>query len=207
MRWPRPSPPMTEALLALAGGGALFGLAASLERGFDLGPVAGAWLEEVGKTLLLLGFGLLWSRRIVPERQPRRAERTRALGIARGLSLGLVAVSVFVLIENLAFFAAFPEAGILDRLLWSTPGHLVAALLEALGLLALLRGERFGPLRAGVALILAGGWHTGLNLLASGPLAGSYFLAGSAVALLAALTLLFLFLGQAYLGGFLHGAD
>lgn len=200
MRVPRPSRQLVEALWVLAGGAALFGLAAGLERGFELGPVSGAWLEEAGKTLLLLGFGLLGNRRAIPE-------RTRALGIARGLSLGLVAVSVFVLIENLAYFAAFPEAGILGRLLWSTPGHLVAALLEALGLLALLRRERFGLLRAGAALALAGAWHTGLNLLASGPLAGSHFLAGSAVALLATLTLLFLFLGQAYLGGFLHGAD
>ncbi len=200
MRGPCPSRPVVEALWVLAGGAALFSLAAGLERGFELGPVSGAWLEEVGKTLLLLGFGLLGNRRAMPE-------RARALGIARGLSLGLVAVSVFVLIENLAYFAAFPEAGILSRLLWSTPGHLVAALLEALGLLALLRRERFGPLRAGAALVLAGAWHTGLNLLASGPLAGSQFLVGSLVALIAFVSLLFLFLGQAYIGGFLHGAD
>ncbi len=207
MRWLRLSHPLGEAVLALAGGCALFGLAAGLERGLGLGPVSGAWVEEVGKVLLLLGFGIRGLRRAAPERQSRRADRAKALAAARGLSLGLVAVSVFVLIENLAYFAAFPEAGILDRVLWSTPGHLAAALLEALGLLSLLRRSRFGVLKAVTALTLAGAWHTGLNMLASGALAGPHFLAGSLVALLAFVAFLFLFLGQAYLGGFLHGAD
>lgn len=207
MRGFRPSQPMVEAFLAGAGGVALFGVASGLERGFGLGPVSGAWVEEVGKAVLLLGFGAAGVRRAVKPGAPRRAGRVRSLGAARGLSLGLVAVAVFVLIENLAYFAAFPEAGILSRLLWSTPGHLAAALLEALGALALLRGSRFGVVKAVTVFALAGAWHAGLNLLASGALAGPHFLAGALAALLAALSLLFLFLGQAYLGGFLHGAD
>lgn len=207
MRGFHPSQPIMEAFLTLAGGVALFGVASSLERGFGLGPVSGAWVEETGKAALLLGLGAAGVRRAVKQGAPGRAGRARSLGAARGLSLGLVAVAVFALIENLAYFAAFPEAGILSRLVWSTPGHLAAALLEALGALALLRGNRSGIFKAVAALVLAGAWHTGLNLMASGALAGPHFLAGSLAALLAALSLLFLFLGQAYLGGFLHGAD
>jgi hypothetical protein len=130
------------------------------------------------------------------------------MGTARGLSLGLAAVAVFVIAENLAYFSAFPEAGILKRLLWSMPGHLVAALLEALGALGLLRRrDRWGGLLAGLSLGLAISWHGALNLLASGTLTLQVFAAVALLANLLLLGLLHLFLDRAYLGGFLHGAD
>jgi len=139
--------------------------------------------------------------------------------MARGLSLGLVAITVFIGVEHLAYCAAFPEAGILTRLLWSLPVHLVAALVEALGALALLQqvnaeaeGRPWaralrGPGACCGALALAAAWHGGANLLVSGRLALPVFVTGACLAHLLFLILLSRFLTQAYLGGFLHGAD
>jgi len=206
---------LLEAGLAGMAGGLLFGLTAGLERHFGAGPISSALLEELGKTVLLLGFGLsgLGS---APDRNPLRAARSRALGLARGLSLGLVAVTLFAGAENIAYLIAFPEFGVLGRLLWSLPVHLVAALLEALGLLFLLRwlGTRSG-LRwrlVGVACALAGlalasTWHAAANLLVADRLGPGSFAAGVATALLLFLVLMSQFLRQAYLGGFLHGAE
>ncbi len=208
MKRPALPPPLAAVVAVLTGGLALYGGVAWVERILQMGPISGAVLEEAGKGLVILAFGWSGSRKPALERRSTQRIRSRALGAARGISLGLVAVAVFVLAENLAYAEAFSEAGILKRLLWSVPGHLTAALLEALGALHLLRRrDLIGGLLAGGGLILAAAWHAGLNLLASGPLGGALFAGGSLLASLSFVMLLFLFLGHAYLGGFLHGAD
>ena len=202
-----------EGVAAVLAGLLLYGAAAGIEAFAGTGPVAAATVEELGKAALLLGFCWL-DRDTVRERNPRREARGRRLRLARRLSLGLVAVTVFVGVENLAYLAVFPEAGVLARLLWSLPVHLTAALLEALGLLLLFdrlaaRGRRR---LAGVFLGLGGlglawAWHLGANLLVSGRLTSPVFAAGVVVANLCFLVLMVQFLRKAYLGGFLHGAD
>jgi hypothetical protein len=200
--------PAVEALLVLVGGLSLYGAASGLEIALGTGPVGGALLEETGKALVILVAGWLGGRKAVSERHPRRQIRATNLGIARGLSLGLSAVAMFVLAENMAYFSVFPEAGILKRLLWSMPGHLVAALLEALGSLWLLRRcDWRGALLAGMSLVLAVLWHVAMNLLATGPLTALVFTTGALLAPSLFLILLLLYLDRAYLGGFLHGAD
>lgn len=203
-----------DAALAGLAGCLLFGAAASVERGLGLGPKGSACLEELGKSVLLLAFGW-FSQGAFLERNPLRQARFRALGCARGLSLGLVAVTVFAGAENLAYLIAFPEFGVLGRLLWSLPVHLVAALVEALSLLFLLRGWSLetGPRwrLAGCAcavggLGLASAWHATANVLVSEPLVPGVFTGGVAISLLLFLVLLSQFHRRAYLGGFLHGA-
>lgn len=195
-----------EALVAVTAGLALYGAAAGLGTAGGGGPVFSALLEELLKAALLLGFG--WAgRRMGGEDNPRRLARCRALGLARGLSLGLVAVTVFAGAENLAYLAAYREAGVLARLLWSLPVHLVAALLEALGVLCLFRGRLAGSAFGCGLVALAMGWHAAANLLAAHRLAFPAFAGGVAVANLLFLILLLQYLRHAYLGGFLHGAD
>ena len=136
------------------------------------------------------------------------------MALARGLSLGLVAVAVFAGAENLAYLIAFQEAGVLARLLWSLPVHLVAALAEALGVLLLFRWRGSGPAEARGRLPLVGEPVPGLRLAPgrqparlriTSPLRPSRL--GVVIANLLFLVLLLQFLRQAYLGGFLHGAD
>lgn len=215
--------PLLEGLAAGIAGLALYGAAAGIEIALGSGPAAAALLEELGKAGLLLLSGWLgirtraeWTKR---ERNPARRARSQALALARGLSLGLVAIALFAGIENVAYLIAFPEAGVLGRLLWSLPVHLVAALLEALGAVFLFthpatRIEAHRPLRSLTgplvwtgALVLATAWHLSANLLASGRLTFPLFTTGVVIAHLLCLALLFRFLRQAYLGGFLHGAD
>jgi hypothetical protein len=194
-----------EAVLAALAGLLLYAAAAGLETVLDAGPTLSAILEELGKTMLLLVFG--WSGRV------GASVRQRVLGLARGLSLGLVAVTVFAAAENMAYLLAFQEAGVLARLLWSLPVHLVAALAEAWGVLILLRGREtsrraiLGTLCWFAGLCFACAWHIGANALASVHLAASTFAGGVALAILLFLVLMSQFLKQAYLGGFLHGAD
>jgi drug/metabolite transporter (DMT)-like permease len=94
--------------------------------------------------------------------------------------------------------------------------HLVAALAEALGVLFLFRnleGKRtlrrtlVGISLGFASLCLAGAWHMGANVLVSERLDPMVFAAGVVSANLLFLLLLSQFLKQAYLGGFLHGAD
>lgn len=204
---------LVPALLAGAAGGLLFGAAAGLEGRLGAGPLLSALLEEAGKVTLLLLFGGLGQG---PARglATRRETRSRGLALARGLSLGLVAVTVFAGAENLAYLLAFPEFGVLERLLWSLPVHLVAGLLEALGVLFLFRWletkSGFRWRAAGLAsclgaLGLAVCWHGAANLLAAEHPAAVP--GGAVVAFLLFLVLLPQFLGRAYLGGFLHGTD
>jgi len=202
-----------EGAAAVLAGFLLYGLAAGIEAFAGTGPLVAATVEELGKASLLLGF--CWQGwKGGPERNPRREARGRLLRLARRLSLGLVAVAVFVGVENLAYLAAFPEAGVLARLLWSLPVHLVAALVEALGFLLVFRRLAGGrrPGLAGAALgsgglVLAWAWHLGANLLVSGRLTPKVFTAGVVIANLLFLVLMMQFLRKAYLGGFLHGAD
>lgn len=220
-RLPRPRA-LQEGVLAVAGGLALYGASAGIEIATGAAPVMGAGVEETGKAALLLLAGWLGGRHpraCHPAQHPRAMPRSQALGTARGLSLGLVAITVFIGMENLLYCFAYPEAGVLARLLWSLPVHLVAALAEALGALALLQrpdtrsqdrrwvrilrgpGVWFGSLACATA------WHGVANLLVLGRLAWPIFLAGASLATLLCLVLLSRFLTQAYLGGFLHGAD
>ena len=193
----------------------LYGVMAGIESGLGMDLTVAAILEELGKAMVVLGFGWYGRRAAHEGPLPRLAQR-RALGLARGLSLGLVAVAVFAGAENMAFLVAFREAGILARLLWSLPVHLVAALLEALGVVFLFRGmegrANFRARLVGVflwssSLCLAGVWHRGANALVSVRLASSTFAAGVVIANLLFLVLLSQFLKQAYIGGFLHGAE
>jgi len=216
-RWPWSSS-LQEGALAVAAGLALYGASAGIETATGATPIMGAVVEETAKAALLLLAGWLGGRR--PKAcHPAQRPRAQALGMARGLSLGLVAITVFIGMENLAYCSAYPEAGILARLLWSLPVHLVAALVEALGALALLQqpeppspDRRWGRALRGPgawfgALGCAAAWHGGANLLVSGRLPWPVFLAGAILATLLCLVLLSRFLTQAYLGGFLHGAD
>jgi hypothetical protein len=211
-------PGVMDGGLAIAAGLVLYGAMAGIELALQADPRISAILEELGKALLLLVSG--WrgglGRRAILERNPVRLTRWLALGTARGLSLGLVAVAVFIGAENLGYLIAFPESGVLARLLWSLPVHLVAALAEALGALFLLRQlavkgairNRLAGLSAWTgALVLAMAWHLTANLLVSHHLEPWTFTAGMVIANLLFLVLLLQFLKQAYLGGFLHGAD
>ena len=202
-----------DGVLAVLTGLLLYGGAVGSETVLGTNLSGSALLEELGKALLLLTFG--WCG-IARAGHCSRQGRARALGLARGLSLGLVAIGVFAGIENLAYLLAFREAGVLARLFWSLPVHLVAGLLEALGVVFLFRGlagERRPRARVGgvslwlSSLCLAFAWHRGANLLISAELAPSAFLGGIVLANLLFLFLMAQFLKQAYLGGFLHGAD
>lgn len=189
----------------------LYGAAAGVEAGLGAGPAVSAVLEEFGKMVLLLGFGWRGWGSTREGRLPRQI-RARILGLARGLSLGLVAVAVFAGAENLAYLVAFQEAGVLARLFWSLPVHLVAGLLEALGVIRVFRGLERAQGLVGVSLALASlglacAWHLGANLLLLEHLSSATFLGGVVVANLLFLVLLWQFLKQAYLGGFLYGAD
>ena len=208
-------PVCQDGVTAVVAGLLLYAAATGVETFLTAGPMVSAILEELGKMLLLVGFG--WSgRSAARERHPLRQARARALGAARGLSLGLVAVVAFAGAENLGYLIAFQEAGILARLLWSLPVHLVAALSEALGVLFLLRcleGKRdFRPRLVGISAWFAGtglamAWHVGANILVSNSLTPSVFAGGVVLANLLFLVFMLLFLRQAYIGGFLHGAD
>lgn len=201
--------------MALGSGMALFFVAAWVQRYLPLGPMVAVLEEEAGKAGLILlgGFWRVHSVRgfAALENNPGRRARTLGMGLARGLSLGLVAVCSFAAAENLAYLLAFPEGGVLARLFWSLPIHLVSALLEALGALLWLRGPHrrpwVGPLAWVVSLAAAVGFHLGANHLASSALPFSLFLSGVIVANALFVALLAVYLRQAYLGGFLHGAD
>jgi hypothetical protein len=208
-------PVCKDGVLAVTAGLLLYAVAAGLETVLRTGLWSSTLLEELGKAVVLLVFGGTWRNTARAGRTVRQA-RSRALGLARGLSLGLVAIAVFAGAENMAYFLAFREAGVLARLFWSLPVHLVAGLVEALGTVLLFRClERKPGFRARLggmslwfsSLCLACAWHGGANGLVSGHLASSTFLGGIVIANLLFLVLLSQFLKQAYLGGFLHGAD
>jgi hypothetical protein len=207
-----------EVLLVGAGGLALYGFATV--AGYR-GPVIAAALEETGKALLLLGAGAMGvraTRGAAPmERSEARRRRAARLGLARGLSLGLASIGCFACLEHLAYAIAFPEAGILDRLLWVMPVHLGSALVQALGTLLLVRSflapgtwrartlRGFLPWLLGFALALA--WHGGANLLVTGLPSPRLLLLGGLAGWGIASFLLLRFLRHAYLGGLLHGLD
>jgi hypothetical protein len=210
--------PLLECLVAMGAGLGLFGLMAALEIHFKTGLLASALLEESGKALLILVFGWLGMRvrtgSAQSEASPARRKRALFLGAAHGLSLGLLATAVFIGAENLDYLIAFPEAGVLERLLWSAPVHLVAALTEALGSIVLLRSLEMRGWRrlARLALwlgtfLLAWGWHAGANQLVSRELSPTVLGAGIVIANVFFLVLLARFLRHAYVGGFLYGAD
>ena len=226
MTLPRPARPLREGGAAVACGAGLFAAAAAIERAAGSGVAVSAVLEECGKALLLLVWGFYgWesaARGGAPTLSRARRRRELLLGEARGLSLGLVSIAVFVAAENLAYFAAFPEAGILTRLAWAVPVHLVAALLEAVGALLFLRAltlwaqrtearSWLGPALGCLAWLasLGGGaaWHTAANLLVERGLDTKSLVAGSLAGSTLAVLLFALFLRRAYIGGFLHGAD
>jgi hypothetical protein len=206
---------------------ALYGIAAAVEIAGSSSPAASALIEEGLKAALLLGaavLGLRVSRGRAVERPSLRRERLLRLAAARHLSLGLVAIAAFAGAENIAYFAAFPEAGVLGRFLWSMPVHLVAALVEALGLLPFvaLRAERIArplggpqgalrPLKAGAlwcaSLAAAASWHLAANTLVSSGQLPEIFPVGAAVNLALLALLMGGYLNRAYIGGFLHGSD
>jgi hypothetical protein len=198
-------PPLEAASVATAG---LFLYAAALvpERLLSASGGLSALIEEMLKTLTIAAFALAGARSAArmagTERSSIRRARAIRLGSARKTSLALAAVAVFAAIENLSYFLAFPEAGIAARLVWSLPVHLVAALAEALGVLALAaslaraRAARMGgkpeSLKrrlASLSAFLAGAgsgflWHWTANALAAGGqgggLPGPSFLADGA---------------------------
>ena len=129
-------PAFMDGALAVLTGLLLYGGAVGSETVLGTNLSGSALLEELGKALLLLAFGWCGTARAG---HLSRQGRARARGLARGLSLGLVAIGVFAGIENLAYLLAFREAGVLARLFWSLPVHLVAGLLEALGVVFLFR--------------------------------------------------------------------
>jgi hypothetical protein len=195
-------------------------LVSGIEVGIQAGTVVSVELEELSKASLLLLFGYLGVQtgQSGGERHPVRRARARALDFARGLSLGLVAIVIFAGAEDLLYLHAFPEAGVLARLAWSLPVHLVAGLLEALGTVSLFRHPAgaiaIRRVRTWVGLFfwvgslgLAAAWHLAANQLASGPLPFPLYLAGAVTAFLLLVALLSAFFRQAYLGGFLHGAE
>ena len=163
-----------------------------------------------------------------------RERRLGRLAEARRISLALVATAVFAAAENLAYFAAFREAGVLGRLLWSMPVHLSAALAEALGALGLagawsrpaaaehagrlgigaLRDAAFAAARrarrplACLASLAAGtAIHAAANAVASGPAGRVAPVIGAFAGLPILAALAAAFVDRAYIGGFLHGTD
>ena len=175
-------PALMEGGLVVVAGLALYGAAAGIEIALGANHNVSALLEELEKSVLIMLFGWLGIRARAAswEHSPAKQARSLALGAARGLSLGLVAVTVFAGAENLGYLIAFPESGVLTRLLWSLPVHLVAALTEALGALCLfhwLGGT--GKLKRRLAglpiwigtMVLAMAWHLAANLLVSNRLA------------------------------------
>ena len=205
---------LAQGILALALGVSLFELAAFVERRTGMGALPSAFLEEAGKAALILGFGLFGLR-------SERARRAALLSGARGLCLGLVGVAIFVAAENLAYFLAFPEASVLERLVWTLPVHIVAALLEAIGALVLLRalaplpkgrkvepGElALGIVAFGLALLGAAAWHWAANLLVLAGLSTRNLVLGALTGSGLAVLLFTLLLRRAFIGGFLDGTD
>jgi hypothetical protein len=229
------------AIAAVASGLLLYFLLAGLETALGSGLLASVGLEELCKCLLALAFALSFSaadRSGLARGAKSKAKAKRSLGLppeVKGLSWALVAVAIFATAENLAYFAAFPGQGILLRLIWSEPVHLVSALAEASAIYLLLsllpRGQATragaGPGKAGrlagqaltalALLAFALAWHLGFNLVADGPLPALAADAGpawratltfAALANLAALAALaYHFAHRVIVGGFLYGPD
>lgn len=223
-----------DAAIALGAGLLLYFLVAWLERAMGTELAAAVFLEEAGKSALLLGFATL-----APRVRPR--ERKPLPNLPRsveGLVWGLAAIVVFATAENLAYFVAFPGNGIFLRLVWSEPVHLVSALAEAEAIWCFLlagRGSggrdgreaaprqraRLGPVAMALCLLaIAVAWHLAFNLAANGPiqaLEGSGDEAGLAwrSAILAALfanlaalaALGYHFAHRVIVGGFLYGPE
>ncbi len=106
----------------LAAGAALYLPASALNRfladRFSLPPVLSVLPEEVLKLGLALGAAAL-------------ARRLRNPGLGLAAVLGATG---FAAAENLAYMAAFPDAGVFLRLGWALPLHVNAAALFALSL-------------------------------------------------------------------------
>jgi hypothetical protein len=224
--------PFLEGTIALASGAILFAAAAALERARSMPPLASAAIEELLKTAFMVAAGLagraLATGVTAPTDRRSRADRQARLGAARGLSLGLVAAATFAAVENLAYFAAFPEAGALGRLFWSMPVHLVASLVEAIAALPLVQklfeespgAPCHGTLRDAIRrscrrlaapMVLATGFALGAALHAAANLAAACGAAspalGAAVGLPILVALAATYIDTAYVGGFLHGTD
>jgi hypothetical protein len=220
------------ALAATAAGLLLYASLALLEPALGTGLEASVLLEEGLKCALLAAFAAMFMAAGRGAALSRGGSE-KGLGLppsVRGLSWGLVAIAVFATAENLAYFAAFPGRGILLRLSWSEPVHLVSGLAEASALWQLLGPGRKKPTpprparatagrlaRALAFLGLALAWHLGFNLLADGPIprlaagAGPAWraaLVGAALANLAAIiALAYNFAHRVIVGGFLYGQD
>ncbi len=214
--------PASEMALVLLAGAALFAAAAAIERLLGTSPAVSAVLEESLKTISILSIGYFAYRASMrrPDAPGTGRERRARLAAARGISLGLASTLAFAGIENLAYLFAFPEAGILARLAWSLPVHLVAALLEALGALASLtalaafaagRRSRLRALASGgalVALVAAGSaWHAAANVLVDSGIASWTYVGGATASLALAQVLVRVVTRRAYNGGFLHGTE
>lgn len=213
-----------HALAALAAGILLYFASARVEVEASLGLAGSVLLEEALKTGVILGFAILSGRRAAAPPVPARKAGIGLPEEAQGLAWGIAAIVAFATAENLAYFAAFPGRGILLRLLWSEPVHLVAGLAEAEAVWLFLRVARAkaGPAAAlGCACLLASAllWHLGFNALADGPLpaleragdeaglAWRSAIAGAFLANLAAIAALgYRFIHRVIVGGFLYGS-
>ncbi len=218
-----------ETLSVPLAGASIYALAFAAERLIAAEPGTAALIEELLKLAVISAYALgglaSSAHRASLERSPLRFGRAIMLLCARRLSLALAAVAVFAAIENLAYFLAFPEAGIAARLAWSMPVHLVSGLLEALGILAAVKaaarrlaaakgGRALEPpalIAAAAALLACCGagfaWHWAANSLVSGGLGDQRYMLGAAANLAAFVFLATAFARRAYIGGMLHGAD
>lgn len=224
--------PAIEGAIAIFAGTGLFFAVAGIESSLRASSSSSAFIEEIGKASTILTFGWIYRYLEAHEGAPKgkspRGARLRRGATARGVSMGLAAAAVFAAVENLAYFAAFPEAGILARLLWSLPVHLDSALLEALGALPLLgisprvSRSRKGALRGlaprfaslayhtlafAVGLVAGALLHAAANLAAEMGIAAEALASGALVGIIGFAALAKAYYHTAYIGGFLHGAE
>jgi len=118
-----------------------------------LGLAANALIEETLRLGLALGAALWIRRRRLP---PETA------------CLAVMASLVVAMLENLGYLARFPTTDVYWRLGYALPVHVNAALLYALATVPTPRGA--GARRAALsiaALLVAWGWHAGLNAMAA----------------------------------------
>jgi RsiW-degrading membrane proteinase PrsW (M82 family) len=137
-------------VLWAASGGGLFFLVRALET-LIRGPlVSGACLEEVAKLALFLALALA-----------RRWLRCRS-----GWLMPFFAVAGFGVAENLLYYLRYPTSSVYERLLYSYPIHLNTAVLFVLAFGSARQRPAAGRILViGMALLVAIGYHYGLNVL------------------------------------------
>lgn len=200
-----------EPSIVLVAGVALWFILVWLDRGASFllglaapglpffGSAAPVFVEEGCKFLAALAF-MRGSRGLSALR--RRLDDGNSFDPEPGLrwpGLALATVVVFATAENLSYYIAFPGAGILWRLFWSLPIHLVGAMAVILGLVA----GRISRILA--ALLFALSWHLAANAIAAAGPSTATLAAGSLANLLAIAALTRAWLQSVIVEGTLHG--